>query len=477
MTRSGWIRRLLTVPIVAALRTRPLLAVVALALLFLLSQEDGVPVAEAHGLSGTSLVVQHSGKCMDVQWGSTADGAPIWQWPCNGSPAQQIDISDLGSGWHQLKFRNSGKCLDVWSGSHDPGAMLWQWPCNGSDAQKFTVPSGFGYTSQIKNKGSGLCVQVRGASTADQALLEQAVCGSGSHQKWTSMPRYAHSWYISETGTAKPDATTMYNLGRSDGAFDNSKCANSLVVLNFGQPDAVGGNYGTNYWPSNEFISDAAILNLVENYARGWYYGTGSCPRLKLVVGTNNYHQNPSGGTPYTAGGWWAAVVYALQSYLSSTGFSSQITAWAGSDMEQPSGGEAWDCADRTRQFVDGYNNDVLGTQDFLDYGTAWVPNSCWTAYDVYYVAYGAARDFPLPEIYTGYATDSWVSVRTSYYMFFRGVMTECQQGDPLPFDYCTSPSDQFAPQKAWLDLWTELNANGVGQSSLQYSTNITWEQ
>ncbi|MCJ7509406.1 MAG: RICIN domain-containing protein [Dehalococcoidia bacterium] len=133
---------------------------------------------------GASLVAQHSGKCMDVQWGSTSVGAPIWQWPCNGTPAQTVDIADVGGGWYQIKFKHSGMCLDVPGASHDQGVQLWQYPCNGTDAQKFTVPSCCGCTAPINNKASGLCVDVYDASTADGAAVIQWGCHYGSNQQW-----------------------------------------------------------------------------------------------------------------------------------------------------------------------------------------------------------------------------------------------------------------------------------------------------
>ncbi len=80
---------------------------------------------------------------------------------------------------------------------------------------------------------------------------------------------------------------------------------------------------------------------------------------------------------------------------------------------------------------------------------------------------------YPLPEIYTSYATQSWVTVRQQYPMWFIGVMTECKQGDPLPYYYCTTPAGQYAPSGAWWALWTSLNNVALGQSSLDYATNI----
>lgn len=147
--------------------------------------------------------------------------------------------------------------------------------------------------------------------------------------------------------------------------------------------------------------------------------------------------------------------------------------------MEQPGGDEAWDCAAKTRQFVDGYNGDSLA-RHFLNYGTAWVPNpangSCWNAADVYYVSWLAPKQYPLSEAYFGSAVDSWVTVRRSYYMRFDGIMSTCSQGDPITGQFCQSPAGWFTPWKGWRDLWEKLNAYGVGQPSVGFATNIRYQ-
>ncbi len=64
--------------------------------------------------------------------GSTANGAQLQLWDCNGSGAQQ---------WQQVgnTLRNpaSGRCIDSPSGSTANGARLQIWDCNGSGAQYF----------------------------------------------------------------------------------------------------------------------------------------------------------------------------------------------------------------------------------------------------------------------------------------------------------------------------------------------------
>ncbi len=196
-----------------------------------------------------------------------------------------------------------------------------------------------------------------------------------------------------------------------------------------------------------------------------------------MVIGTNNYHSCPYGGncTPNGAGTQWGTVTNDVKNYLSALGYTWQITVWAGSDMEQPGGTQLWDCASRTRQYVDGFNANDPSTASFVNYGTAWVPNSCWTVGDVRYVSWGASYDWPVPEIYTQAALDSWMTIRSGQNMTFLGELTECSGGDVLPSSNCMTKygSTQWAPIQAWTNLWNTLNNRGFGQASLDYSTNI----
>jgi hypothetical protein len=304
------------------------------------------------------------------------------------------------------------------------------------------------------------------------------------HDCGTEKLAYAHSWYVTSINPA-----AMYLTGVLDGIFDNSRCNDALVVLDFGQPDYAAGSYGTNYFASGSpFVFNSNITSLAGEYARGWYNATSDCPTLKLVVGTNNYNFDEligDGGNPTGAGDAWADVVRDVQNYLVNNSYAWKIEAWGGSDMEQPdldaTPPQDWDCAPRTIDFVNGY----IGNPDarlFMNYGTAWVPNpapptpnpgSCWDAEDVWTVSC-CLRERAFPEIYTGPASDSWVMVRQDYVMDFYGTMTDCPQADQLPTTTCiTVEGEQFAPNAAQADLLFRLAAAGVPETSLDYATNI----
>ena len=101
---------------------------------------DHRPVAAWFGFTENTpkfvMVAQNSGKCANVGGRSSAPGAQVIQWDCQGGiqdgneKLRQIDDT--------LRFSHTGMCLDVERGSGGAGARLVQWPCNGQANQNFS---------------------------------------------------------------------------------------------------------------------------------------------------------------------------------------------------------------------------------------------------------------------------------------------------------------------------------------------------
>lgn len=129
------------------------------------------------------LVNRNSGKVLDVNGASTADGARVIQWPWTGSTNQQWTIVANPDGSVRLRSVKSGKLLDSPAGSSQ-GAALDQWTDTNSNNQWWQlVPASTGYY-RIVNVHTGWCVDVSGASTADGASVIQWPPNSGSNQEW-----------------------------------------------------------------------------------------------------------------------------------------------------------------------------------------------------------------------------------------------------------------------------------------------------
>lgn len=107
------------------------------------------------------LIVQSSGKALDVAGSSTADGANVQQWTDNGGSEQQWKIVDVGGGYYKLIAHCSGKALDVVGGYTTDGANVQQWTDNGNSQQKWmftkliTLPDTTAPTAPTKLASSG----------------------------------------------------------------------------------------------------------------------------------------------------------------------------------------------------------------------------------------------------------------------------------------------------------------------------------
>jgi microsomal dipeptidase-like Zn-dependent dipeptidase len=131
--------------------------------------------------SPQEITVYHSGRCLDVQGGSTSDGAAVLQWPCHGGINQKWHLRPSGPAW-EVVSANSGKCLDVQGGSTAAGANVVQWSCNGGTNQKWMAER-TGNTFALRAQHSGLCLTVPGQSRSG-TRLQQDTCNGASHKLW-----------------------------------------------------------------------------------------------------------------------------------------------------------------------------------------------------------------------------------------------------------------------------------------------------
>jgi hypothetical protein len=130
------------------------------------------------------LVNRNSGKVLDVNGGSTADGARVIQWAWTGATNQQWTLAPNPDGSYRLRAVNSGKVLDSPGGSAQ-GAALDQAADTGSDSQWWKlVPAATSGYYRLVNVRNGWCADVSGASTADGASVIQWPPGTGANQEW-----------------------------------------------------------------------------------------------------------------------------------------------------------------------------------------------------------------------------------------------------------------------------------------------------
>jgi alpha-galactosidase len=114
-----------------------------------------------------------SGRCLDVNQASSANGAQTLIWDCHNGANQQF--TENGRALQVL-----GKCLDAPLNA-TPGTRVQIWDCNGGTNQQWT----FNGNRTISNAQSGLCLDVDGANTGNGTAVVLWNCHAGANQRWT----------------------------------------------------------------------------------------------------------------------------------------------------------------------------------------------------------------------------------------------------------------------------------------------------
>jgi hypothetical protein len=126
----------------------------------------------------------NSGLALDVNGGSTVNGAGIIQWPQNGGNNQQWQITNNGGGYYKVTNRNSSLALDVNGSSTANGAGIIQWTWNGGNNQQWQLTATSDGIYKAINRNSSLALDVNGASVANGAGIIQWPWNSGNNQQW-----------------------------------------------------------------------------------------------------------------------------------------------------------------------------------------------------------------------------------------------------------------------------------------------------
>ena len=199
----------------------------------------------------------HANKCLDIENGSSSNGANLRLWDCNGSTAQQFKVESLGNGYYQLKNVASNKCVDVWNFSTANGANIAQYSCNGGDQQRFSLPYTGNSTVTVLSKLSGKAMDGWGWGTSNGTNIAQYAPGGGNNQAFV-MTR--------TDGASVTNGMTRIRLSAAgkERCNANGGCRNTDAILDL-QDDAVNSVIS-----QNEFNVTNYRNTLVASYQRQW---------------------------------------------------------------------------------------------------------------------------------------------------------------------------------------------------------------
>lgn len=122
------------------------------------------------------LVSRLGGKCLDVEGGSTANGARVIGYPCSGGTNQQFWFNQDG------RINHRGKCVVVQGGQGRDGDQLVLWDCNGGANEQWRLTDG-----RLVGQ-NGKCVDLKGGSWGNMPFMNQPAilwgCHGGDNQMW-----------------------------------------------------------------------------------------------------------------------------------------------------------------------------------------------------------------------------------------------------------------------------------------------------
>ncbi|MBT2539808.1 RICIN domain-containing protein [Streptomyces sp. ISL-44] len=152
---------------------------------YLLFIQEDSQAATVDGNAYYRLVSVRSGKALDVNAFSTADGTRIQQWTDQNTANQQWKLRPTGDGYYELVNRNSGKVLGIAGDSTAQGAAAEQQTDSSSVSQEWRIDevSGSGAVT-FTSRRSGQVLDVSGGSTADGAAVIQYRGHGSTNQQW-----------------------------------------------------------------------------------------------------------------------------------------------------------------------------------------------------------------------------------------------------------------------------------------------------
>ena len=123
----------------------------------------------------TTPIRGYGGKCVDIAGASTANGAAVQLYDCNGTAAQNWTAASNGS------LQALGKCMDVTAAGTANGTKVQLYDCNGTGSQVWQK----GASNSLVNPQSGKCLDATGPSSANGTRLQIWTCAGTANQSWT----------------------------------------------------------------------------------------------------------------------------------------------------------------------------------------------------------------------------------------------------------------------------------------------------
>jgi serine protease len=134
------------------------------------------------------IINENSGKALEIEGGSTANGANAQQWTPANVAHHRWSVQPNGDGTYQILAAHSGKALDVSGISTDSGANVHQWDYVGGSNQHWRIESNGDGTYTVIADHSGLALDVSGSGTSNGTNVQQWTPNGSGAQRWRFEP-------------------------------------------------------------------------------------------------------------------------------------------------------------------------------------------------------------------------------------------------------------------------------------------------
>jgi hypothetical protein len=172
-------------------------------------------------------------KCIDIAASSTADGARVQLWDCNGSNAQKFNLAPTSDGYWKIINVNSGKGLDIKDVSYAQNAEVHQWLYLGGANQQFKFVARGNNQFSIHARHTDMVIDLLWGSSANGTGFVQYPYTGTANQLYT---------FDKVSGSDSPGTgCAVANDGKTTLRFIN-RCS---TEVNFAGSGITGGLLGT----------------------------------------------------------------------------------------------------------------------------------------------------------------------------------------------------------------------------------------
>ena len=252
----------------------------------------------------TTVVNKGSGKCVDARSAASADGTAVQQYTCNGSTAQNWQLTATDGGYYRVNSNlNAAEAWDVTGVSTADSALVQLWTYSGGNNQQWLPVAEADGAYHFVNRNSGKCLDVPSASTADSVQLAQYTCNGTAAQSFT-------------LGGATTNPPGTPDFGPNVTVFDPSMSASSIQskldsvftqqqTNQFGsarqallfKPGTYSANANVGFYTQVAglgFSPDDVTINGAVHAEADWFQGNAT---QNFWRDAENLSVNPTGGT------------------------------------------------------------------------------------------------------------------------------------------------------------------------------------